>query len=402
MHDGVYTGIPGRGSRKVFFATAIAVSITLAVFSSQPAAGPTKVGWPPLPRERIVQIDVHAVEALLRGGSLVVLPFFQGPRTLDLEWVDIYAPGAMLHDEGADVSYPLESGSYVGTFWSVDGTSGSVSLTIHPPFLDAFLWSGNLVEWVRTESTLGAVAGYYAGEVEVPSGPAFTAVKPKLVSREGRDVGTQGHGTFTCGTTPPDLEDMVPHADYDFYRSKNSNLVNVRDYIEADINRVTNDVYHPQVCIRFRILGIEVHTTLPDDLSSTDCGLLLSQLNSHFIVVHDPSYYFDVGHLFTMKNLPGSTFGCALNETFRQSLSQHYPEAPLQPWNSWHRLYLESHEIAHNYNAKHAFWAVHCIGTSVCYQTIMAPVMFTSYGLLNDFSDINSARITGWSPKPNQ
>jgi hypothetical protein len=373
-----------------------------------------------------VGIDVFAVEKALAAGVSVTLPFYGGLRTLNLEKVDIYAPGARMEVEtevGIKV-YPLQSGSYRGTFLSESGKSGRAALTVHAPFLSAMLRSERLVEWIRTDY-IDDFPVYYAGQRDASAGrsgaPAAELMEASASSVSSRSTyressngngltGTLSHGTFNCYTAyryPPIVsEDIVPHADYEYYVLKGKDSIRVRDDIEADINRL-NDVYRPEACMEFRILGIPVHTSSRYEmLTSTDPSTLLGQFKDHFRSAHDPYYLFDIAHLFTGKELDGDVIGLADNLGGRYTLSQQIDPCPgcwLNPpydAEDYDRLILESHEIGHSYNGNHGDAAIHaCPWLQPCQYTIMwSPFEEV---MMDDFSDENTNRIRAEAPKVN-
>lgn len=371
--------------------------------------------------ERVVGVDALAIEGTLKAVGEVTLPFYDGVRTLDLEKIGIYAPGAQLlaeSDAGVE-TFPLESGSYRGVFQTLDGDRGRATLTIHPPFLGVMLRGSEFVEWIRTDyGDYGdpLTISYYAGRQK--SSPADDeADEPAALSSPSNHVDLAerryAHGTYNCYEDEPFpyvyYDDIVPHADYDYYDLKGKHLQIVYNSIEADINNV-NDIFNEETCTGFRILGIPVHTSAGSEvLTSTDASVLLPQFRTHFQGVHDPQYYFDLAHLFTGKNLDGTTIGIAYTAPpfNRYALSQQVDECVgcwwWDPWydaTSFQRMILEAHEIAHNYRASHDDATAHtCPPGGLCDWTIVIAILQDF--MMTDFSDANTLTIQTNRPKSN-
>ncbi len=360
-----------------------------------------------------VELDAFALEAALEREESVTLPFYGGHRTMFLKKVEIYAPGAQLVLETGkgDETYPLESGSYQGAYRSGNGHDGSVTLTVHAPFLSAMLRGEGFKEWIRTEYE-DSQAVYYTGGLSFASiaTPNLFVMPALAVSEVGADTPPRqfAHGTYNCYEDEPfpiiGWDDIVPHADYSYYNFKGNSATAVRNTVEADVNNV-NGIYNEETCTGFRILAILIHTCAHCDvLTSTHAPTLIDQFQGHFEGIHDPYYYFDIAHLWTGKNLQGGTIGIANQIGGRYALSQQVNEpGSYYDAGSYDRMLLIAHEIGHDYDAIHPNARQHSCWWEWFWQWCDYSIMWATWQryMLDDFSDANTALIQNERPKPN-
>lgn len=150
--------------------------------------------------------------------------------------------------------------------------------------------------------------------------------------------------------------------------------------IEAILNEV-DGIFRDQLGITIEIVSINTWSVEPDPYDSTDAGTLLGEFRNHWNN-DDDAPARDLAHLFTGKNLDGSTVGVAYTSvlchgTFGYGLSQQLGSNALMP-------ILVAHEMGHNLGSGHD-----STGTNPRY--IMYPSLSSSN--LDEFSDDSTTQI---------
>ncbi|MCA8961148.1 MAG: hypothetical protein KDC38_11575 [Planctomycetes bacterium] len=153
-------------------------------------------------------------------------------------------------------------------------------------------------------------------------------------------------------------------------------------YIESVINQV-DAIYEADLNLSLEIVHINIWDDEPDPYTETDPGALLVEFRNYWNTNHG-SIQRDTVHLFTGKDLDGSTIGIAYTgavcfTSFAYGLSQEYPSS-LMPL-------LVAHEIGHNLGASHD-----PSGSSPRY------IMYPSLGAsnLDEFSDTSIADVAAF------
>ncbi len=151
-------------------------------------------------------------------------------------------------------------------------------------------------------------------------------------------------------------------ADFEYFQANGSST----PATVADIERIMNQVgliYQSQVAISYYTMATIVRTAEPDPYSSTNEDTLLCQFraewNSNFILI---LIQRDVAHLFTGKEIDGTTVGlawpgvvcnvqisnCSANGSGAYGFSQSRFSTTMAD-----RVQLTAHELGHNWNACH-------------------------------------------------
>lgn len=219
---------------------------------------------------------------------------------------------------------------------------------------------------------------------------AFIDLGPELEAYGVQPV-TEGDGSFrgqhlvfderdrlpqdtTCGVTafesggeegsPPDggggfkVCEIACDADFEFYQWNSSSVAETEGDIEFILSGVET-IYAAEVEILYEITAIIVRTAEPDPYSTSGPSALLNQFGNEWSQ-NQNGIHRDVAHLFTGKNLTGTTIGiaslgsmCAPGGTYGLSQSNY-------SGNVVNRRALTAHELGHNWNAPH------CDGQSDC------------------------------------
>lgn len=187
----------------------------------------------------------------------------------------------------------------------------------------------------------------------------------------------------TCGTTAalalvdPDLggvagvvagtgykiADLAVDADREFF-SRNGGSISATIHDIENVLNTVEFIYERDTDIAYEVTTIIVRTVEPDPYNSTDALALLCELRSEWNAVPQTYIRRDTTHLFTGKNLVGSTIGiawvgvmcnangfssgCGSSGNLAYGLSESKFTSTFTS-----RVALTAHEIGHNWNAGH-------------------------------------------------
>jgi len=140
-------------------------------------------------------------------------------------------------------------------------------------------------------------------------------------------------------------------ADYDFYLANGSNMAQTVADVESVINAVSS-IYENDVEVAYEITTILVRTDSNDPYSETSAIPVLQEFQDYWNNNHT-AILRDTAHLFTGRNIVGSTIGIAYigvicHPTFGYGVSQTTFST-----NFARRAVLTAHELGHNWNASH-------------------------------------------------
>ncbi len=146
------------------------------------------------------------------------------------------------------------------------------------------------------------------------------------------------------------VAEVACDADYEYFQNYGS-TTNVSDRIESIINTV-NVQYERDVAITHLVGTIIVRTNSSDPYTSSDSSTLLDQFRIHWENNHN-NIPRDVAHLFTGRDLDGSTIGIAYlsvicNGSFAYGISQSDFTSNFACVTD-----LTAHELGHNWGADH-------------------------------------------------
>ena len=272
----------------------------------------------------------------------------------------------------------------------------------------AVTWRGTVDGDSRTAVAAALVGGSMRALVRMPEGEGCWVVQPvhEVEPTAGNMLHVVYHHSDTanmpwqCGTVAPttgvpqgpvagtdvNLECQIScEADYFYYQRNNSSV----SATQADITQVVNAmdvIYRTDVQIAYVVPTIVVWTTT-DPYTSTDPATLLGQFQTQWNV-NRGSVVRDVAHLFTGRNLAGSTIGVAFLGTVCYTGAAYGLSESLFTANFGSRVGLTSHEVGHNWNA------THCDAVTDC--RIMCSGLGGCTGVLNSFSPTERAQIDAY------
>jgi hypothetical protein len=173
-------------------------------------------------------------------------------------------------------------------------------------------------------------------------------------------------------------------ADFEFYTKNGSSVGTTQNDMENIINAV-EAIYDATAGIHYEITTVIVRTAEPDPYSTTGASSLLSQFKNYWNSNHG-SIQRDVAHLFTGKNISGSTIGIAYLNVICAKSSAYGLSQSKYTGSFVYRTALTAHELGHNWNASH------CNGDSDC--RIMCSGLGGCTGGVTSFGSSATNKIT--------
>ncbi len=269
-------------------------------------------------------------------------------------------------------------------------------------------WRGSVDGDAETAVAASLIGGSLKALVRMPEGQGFWVVQPvhEVEPTAGPALHVVYHHSDTanmpwqCGTVAPspavpqqpapgidvNLECQIScEADY-FYFQRNGSSISAT---QADITQVVNAmdvIYRTDVQIAYVIPTIVVWSTA-DPYTSTDPATLLGQFQTYWNG-NRSSIVRDVAHLFTGRNLAGSTIGVAFLGTVCFTGAAYGLSESLFTANFGSRVGLTSHEVGHNWNA------THCDAVTDC--RIMCSGLGGCSGVLSSFGATERAQIDAY------
>ncbi|MBL9148553.1 MAG: hypothetical protein JNM94_07655 [Phycisphaerae bacterium] len=167
------------------------------------------------------------------------------------------------------------------------------------------------------------------------------------------------------------LTDIAFDADYEFFQKNASSI----DFTVADIESIMTQVefvYTRDVDIAYEISAIVVRTSASDPYTATAASDLLCEFRTQWNGNAEVDIKRDVAHLFTGKNLDGTTVGLAWIEAVCQDIASvcagsvgdtgySLVESKFGGATVSQRVALSCHELGHNWGA------THCDGLGDCH-----------------------------------
>ncbi|MFT4513992.1 MAG: hypothetical protein ACI89X_003708 [Planctomycetota bacterium] len=201
-------------------------------------------------------------------------------------------------------------------------------------------------------------------------------------------------GTDTTGapappsTGAPDFTavcEIAIEADRQFWQWNNSNVTQTQNDITTVMNQV-DFIYDRDCDVTYQVVTIIVTTALV--YTTNDAGGLLGEFQG-FWNANNTGIHRDIAHLFTGRNLTGSTIGVAYLSTVCNQVNGYGLSQSDFTNNLSSRVGLTCHELGHNFSAPH------CNGASPCY--IMCSGLGGCNGNLTLFGPTEAAQIDGYA-----
>lgn len=196
-----------------------------------------------------------------------------------------------------------------------------------------------------------------------------------------------GAGGLVAGTAEPLTCEIACDTDVQFYNQNGSSVSGTENDIESIMNGV-EAIFLADVNIEYEITTIIVRTAEPDPYSETDANHILNELRSEW-VGPQAGVHRDVAHLFTGKNMDGSTIGIAWLGTICEKNQGYGVSQSKFSGNYNSRVALTAHELGHNFSASH------CNGNPNCF--IMCSGLGGCDGVTTAFANAAKNVISGWA-----
>ncbi|MDZ4753537.1 MAG: M12 family metallo-peptidase [Phycisphaerae bacterium] len=158
------------------------------------------------------------------------------------------------------------------------------------------------------------------------------------------------------------LSEIAFDADFEFFQKNSSSVTATVNDIETVMNQV-EFIYDRDVDINYEFVAFIVRSTASDPYTETDSGALLCEFRATWNSTPESQIQREIAHLFTGKNLDGTTIGiaftgvvcggsgfaCGAFGQFAYSLV----ESKFAGASFNQRLALSCHELGHNWGAAH-------------------------------------------------
>ena len=300
----------------------------------------------------------------LESSQLQVVPMLEQPGTvqalvqigsehvmLDLEHHSVLAPDfklwAQVEDGSLEAVTPAPESTFRGEVVGMPGSK--VAGSLHDDGLYArIILPGDNEFWL--EPIMGRVEG---------------ASPRQHVLYQANDVLESSHTCAAEALRPVQIPDATPgafsgtalnvaelgcDADFEYYQDYGSSTSNVQNRITSIINTM-NLQYESEVQITHQITTIIVRTSSNDPYTTNDAGGLLNQFRNEWLQ-NQGGVQRDVAHLFTGRNLAGSTIGIAWLNAVCSSFGFGLVESDFS--GAFVCVTdLSAHELGHNWGADH-------------------------------------------------
>jgi hypothetical protein len=253
-------------------------------------------------------------------------------------------------DQGQLVSWaPPEETTFRGT---VQGEPGAI--------VAATLDQGRLTAMIRLDREVWNIQPL---SVVAPDAPARTHIVSRESAMLRRDwsCGVEELSKpFTPSQRPPRGPggtdsfltcQLAVDADHEFYVLNGSSVNNTTSDIAGIVNAMSA-IYQADANVTFALGTVVVRQSATQPYTSTDSNALLTQFETEW-TTNQSSTVRDTAHLFTGKDLDGSTIGLAYVGTICSSTLGFGLSQSRFSGNFSFRVGVTAHEVGHNFNAGH-------------------------------------------------
>lgn len=183
------------------------------------------------------------------------------------------------------------------------------------------------------------------------------------------------------------VADVATEADYEYVTAFGSSASANNTIL--DIMNQVDGIYRTQLSVSLQVIYQHAWDTADDPYTSTAPSTLLGEFRSYW-TANFSSQPYDLAHMWTGKDMDGSTIGIAYvgvvcsARSFSFGISQRYTASP-------GKYILTAHEIGHNFGASHPDQATPV--PTGCSNTIMN----SSLGTGTDFCQYSQTEITSYT-----
>ena len=313
-----------------------------------------------------VEMDPRAVSATVRATGEFTLPTEDGVFNLSLSPHDVRAPHYRAEESWSDGRIRPVALETMHTFrGSVPGVEGiEARFTIREDLVEGIVITPG--EWYMIEpmrhydpsSRSTEMVVYRASDVEPDSlGTCATSLRERIgrVQDLVSPRALEAHGAALTSPSMLDangsisVADVATEADYEFVSAYGSSASANNAILEV-MNQV-DGIYRSQLSISLRVTYQHAWATSEDPYVSTSPSTMLDEFRTHWSA-NFSSQPFDLAHMWTGKDIDGSTIGIAYlgvacsARSYSYGISQKINTAP-------GKYILTAHEIGHNFDATH-------------------------------------------------
>lgn len=362
---------PNTFNRVALVFLVIGTVVAAAVFSS-PAVSSQDADPQRRDLERVftrherLTLDPGQIQKQVKQTRSLTLNTSRGTFEMTLEPHDMRAPGYVAEargDKGVTILERAPVRTYKGTVKGLPGAQAR--LTIDEGTVEGLIITPEelfFLEPVKRYSGTAAKSDfvfYSESDLKESAGECGTTMA-EMVAQHSANVSTQ---TSAKGPQPeevfgPALEiGIALEADFEYFQLSNNAATTVAQ-IESIMSQVEG-IYNTQIGLQFLLVHTRVWSSDIDPYTSSAPSALLNEFRSSYSASAPPQAAGrDLAHLFTGRNLDGTTIGVAYqpgldcNSTaFAYGLSQNI---------TGNRAGLTAHEVGHNLSASHVTSAQSC------------------------------------------
>jgi hypothetical protein len=343
-------------------------------------------------RSQRFALDTAEVERNVRLGGRFAVMTGDGVAVVEVAPYDVRAPWCRTEeDSGEGTSRPVQPPEIHTFRGSVEGVPDSeVRFSIRPDSLEGIILTPK--EW------------YF---IEPMRRYDPTASASEMVAYRASDIREEALGT--CGTTLAEkvfrvkdyfepqavaaspgisVADVATEADYEYVTALGGSA-GANNSILDIVNQV-DGIYRSQLALSLRVVYQHTWTTTADPYSSTMPATILDEFRNHW-TANFGSVIYDLAHMWTGKDMDGSTVGIAYlgvvcnARTHAYGISQLLSSSPA-------KFILTAHEMGHNFGASHPDQATP--PATNCSNTIMNSSIGTGTNFCQFSRDEISAHVT--------
>ena len=358
-----------------------------------------------LRRYDLLRVDPHAAAAQLRRTGKLSLRTSRGNLEIDVQPYDMRAPGYVsqwIDREGRAHTLPKQPvHTYKGLVSGM--TSGQARLTVKEDTIEGSIITGKERFFMQPARALSEKAAvdefvFYSGEDAVPAeGSCGVTLAEEVAAEQARtDSKLINTADLISPVNPLRLVNMATEADAEYVASFGSPAA-----AHAQIMNIMNQVdgvYQVEIGLGFQIVFQNAWTDVgTQPYQTTDPSNLLTQFRNHWNN-NFTNVARSVAHMWTGKDLIGSTIGIAFINVICRSPSAAYGISQRFPNNSitLQTIDVTAHELGHNFAARHTNVSTPDIPREVersCVQTIMEAAV----GNGGSFCQYSRSQIVGFA-----
>jgi hypothetical protein len=306
---------------------------------------------------RRIHMDTEAVARRVRTTGEFSLPTDDGVFELSLVPHDVRAPQYRAEEVSADGMtrpvVPERTRTFRGTVSGIPGSEARFSIrndSVEGIVLTPNAWY--LVEPMRhydPDSPQTEMVVYRTSDIEPQAfGTCATALAEQIGDQIFKVQEMLSPQTLEAGG-PISIADIATEADYEFV-SANGNSASANNAI-LDIMNEVDGIYTAQLSISLQVVYQHTWEAADDPYVSTAPSTMLTEFRNYWSANLN-SMPFDLAHMWTGKDMDGSTVGIAYlgvtcnARSYSYGISQGMSASP-------GKYILTAHEIGHNFGASH-------------------------------------------------